>query len=144
MDGLNQLSEVEAEEFAKKIKVIEQRADEHNQPFEETWKNWQSSDKLIPENATLRVVRAEVDENEDTLVVVHHPELGSIGLWLPEGDWNVSSGHQLSFADTRVKLAQPTAELQEKHSIRGIVAIEDTSKLMFNAPADDFVIESED
>ena len=144
LDGLNQLSEVEAEEFAKKIKVIEQRADEHNQPFEETWKNWQSSDKLIPENATLRVVRAEVDENEDTLVVVHHPELGSIGLWLPEGDWNVSSGHQLSFADTRVKLAQPTAELQEKHSIRGIVAIEDTSKLMFNAPVDDFVIESED
>ena len=92
----------------------------------------------------LRVVRAEVDENEDTLVVVHHPELGSIGLWLPEGDWNVSSGHLLSFAGTRVKLAQPTVELQEKHSIRGIVAIEDTSQLMFNAPSDELVFESED
>ncbi|MBT6641289.1 MAG: hypothetical protein HOB47_06905 [Euryarchaeota archaeon] len=144
LDGLNQLSEEEAEEFAKKIKVIEQRADEHNQPFEETWKNWQPSSKLIPESAMLRVVRAEVDENEDTLVVVHHPELGSIGLWLPEGDWNVSSGHLLSFAGTRVKLAQPTVELQEKHSIRGIVAIEDTSQLMFNAPSDELVFESED
>jgi len=143
LDGLNQLSEEEAEEFAKKIKVIEQRVNEHNQPFEETWKVWQPSSKLIPEAATLRVVRAEVDENQDTLVVVHHPELGSIGLWLPEGEWNVSSGHLLSFANTRVKLAQPTVELQEKHSIRGIVAVEDTTQLMFNAPSDDFIIETE-
>ena len=137
LDELNQLSEQEAEEFAKKIKVIEQRVIEHNQPFEETWKVWQPSSKLIPEAATLRVVRAEVDENQDTLVIVHHPELGSIGLWLPEGDWNVSSGHLLSFAATRVKLAQPTVELQEKHSIRGIVAVEDTNQLMFNAPIDE-------
>jgi hypothetical protein len=43
-----------------------------------------------------------------------------------------------------VKLAQPTVELQEKHSIRGIVAIEDTSQLMFNAPSDELVFESED
>tara|TARA_B110001452_G_scaffold263660_1_gene265456 strand:- start:2420 stop:4063 length:1644 start_codon:yes stop_codon:yes gene_type:complete len=143
LDGLNQLSEEEAEEFAKKIKVIEQRVNEHNQPFEETWKVWQPSSKLIPETATLRVVRAEVDENRDTLVVVHHPELGSIGLWLPEGEWNVSSGHLLSVAHTRVKLAQPTVELQEKHSIRGIVAVEDTSKLMFNAPFDNIRVENE-
>jgi len=143
LDGLNQLSEEEAEEFAKKIKVIEQRVNEHNQPFEETWKVWQPSSKLIPEAATLRVVRAEVDENQDTLVVVHHPELGSIGLWLPEGEWNVSSGHLLSVAHTRVKLAQPTVELQEKHSIRGIVAVEDTSKLMFNAPFDNIRVENE-
>ena len=144
LDGLNHLSDEDAEEFAKKIKVIEQRADEHNQPFEDTWKDWQPSSHLIPEKATLRVVRAEVDENEDTLVVVHHPELGSIGLWLPEGDWNVSSGHLLSFAKTRVKLAQPTAELQERHSIRGIVAIEDTSQLLFSAPADDLIPDSDD
>tara|TARA_Y100000766_G_scaffold285606_1_gene311106 strand:- start:12331 stop:14223 length:1893 start_codon:yes stop_codon:yes gene_type:complete len=144
LDELNQLSGEDAEEFAKKIKVIEQRADEHNQPFEDTWKDWQPSSQLIPEGATLRVVRAEVDENQDTLVVVHHPELGSIGLWLPEGDWNVSSGHMLSFGETRVKLAQPTMELQERHSIRGIVAIEDASQLLFSAPAEDFIPDSDD
>jgi hypothetical protein len=144
LDGLNQLSDEEAEEFAKKIKVIEQRADEHNQPFEDTWKDWQPSTQLIPQQATLRVVRAEVDDNQDTLVVVHHPELGSIGLWLPEGEWNVSSGHLLSFANTRVKLAQPTAELQERHSIRGLVAVEDTSQLLFSAPSDDFIPDTED
>jgi len=143
LDGLNHLNEEETEEYAKKMKIIEQRVNEHNQPFEETWTVWQPSSKLIPENATLRVVRAEVDENQDTLVVVHHPELGSIGLWLPEGEWNVTSGHLLSFADTRVKLAQPTVELQEKHSIRGIVAVEDTSQLIFNMPSDDFIIEPE-
>ena len=144
LDGLNQLSDEEAEEFAKKIKVIEQRADEHNQPFEDTWKDWQPSSQLIPKEATLRVVRAEIDKNEDTLVVVHHPELGSIGLWLPEGDWNVSSGHLLSFADTRVKLALPTPELQERHSIRGLVAVEDTSQLLFSAPSDDFIPDADD
>ena len=47
LDGLNQLSDEEAEEFAKKIKVIEQRADEHNQPFEDTWKDWQPSSQLL-------------------------------------------------------------------------------------------------
>ena len=101
------------------------------------------SSKLIPDAVPVRVVRVEVVENQDTIVVVHPPELGSIGLWLAEGEWNVSSGHLLSFANTRVKLAQPTVELQEKHSIRGIVAVEDTTQLMFNAPSDDFIIESD-
>ena len=144
LDGLNQLNSEEEEEFAKKIKAIDQRVDEHNKPFEETWNVWQPSSKLIPEAATLRVVRAEVDENQDTLVVVHHPELGSIGLWLPEGVWNVTSGHLLSFGHTRVKLAQPTVELQEKHSIRGIVAVEDSTQLIFTAPSDDLILEFED
>ena len=143
LDGLNQLSEEEAEEFAKKIKHIELRANEHNQPFEETWKVWQPSTKLIPQGATLRVVRAEIDENQATLVIVHQPELGSIGLWLPDGEWNVTSGYLLSFAHTRVKLALPTVELQEKHNIRGIVAVEDTSQLIFSAPIDELIIESD-
>lgn len=144
LDGLNHLSDEEAEQFAEKIKDIEQRADEHNQPFEDTWKDWQPSSQLIPKQATLRVVRAEVDENEDTLVVVHHPELGSIGLWLPEGEWSVSSGHLLSFGKTRVKLALPTSKLQERHSIRGLVAVEDTSQLLFKAPSEDFIPDGDD
>jgi hypothetical protein len=78
------------------------------------------------------------------LVVVHHTELGSIGIWLPDGEWNVSSGHLLSIGQTRVKLAQPTADLQEKHSLRGLVAVEDSSKLMFKAPSEELLVESED
>ena len=144
LDGLNQLTELEAQEFAKKIQVIEKRADEHTLPFEDTWNDWQPSTKLISHDATLKVIRAEVDENQDTLVVVHHTELGSIGIWLPDGEWNVSSGHLLSIGQTRVKLAQPTADLQDKHSLRGLVAVEDTSKLMFKAPSEELVVESED
>ena len=41
------------------------------------------------------------------------------------------------------KLALPTVELQEKHNIRGIVAVEDTSQLIFSAPIDELIIESE-
>ena len=143
LDSLNHLTEDEAEDFAKKIEGIEKRADEQTIPFETTWNDWQPSTKLIPKDATLKVVRAEVDDNQDTLVVVHHTELGSIGLWLPDGEWNVSSGHLLSLGHTRVKLALPTQELQEKHSVRGLVAVEDSSQLMFKAPSDELVIRSE-
>ena len=143
LDGLNQLSEQESIEFTKKIQEIEQLADEHTLPIETTWKDWQPSEKLVSTVATLNVIRSEVDDNNDTLVVVHHSELGSIGLWLPEGEWNVASGHQLSIGKTRVKLAPPTPELQEKHSLRGLVAVEDTSMLLFSAPKDDFIVETD-
>ncbi|RJU92085.1 MAG: hypothetical protein DWC08_04970 [Candidatus Poseidoniales archaeon] len=143
LDGLNQLSEQESIEFTKKIQEIEQLADEHTLPIEATWKDWQPSEKLVSTEATLNVIRSEVDDNNDTLVVVHHSELGSIGLWLPEGEWNVASGHQLSIGKTRVKLAPPTPELQEKHSLRGLVAVEDTSMLLFSAPKDDFIVETD-
>ena len=143
LDGLNQLSEQESIEFTKKIREIEQLADEHTLPIEATWKDWQPSEKLVSTEATLNVIRSEVDENNDTLVVVHHSELGSIGLWLPDGEWNVASGHQLSIGKTRVKLASPTPELREKHSLRGLVAVEDTSMLLFSAPKDDFIVEND-
>ena len=69
LDGLNQLSEQETIEFTKKIQEIEQLADEHTLPIEATWKDWQPSEKLVSTEATLNVIRSEVDDNNDTLVV---------------------------------------------------------------------------
>ncbi len=143
LDGLHELSEHDAGEFEKKIRAIESLAILHAQPLEETWNDWQPSSKLIPEDHTLRVVRTVIDSNEDTLVIVHHSELGSIGLWLPDGEWNISSGHLLSIGVTRVKVAQPPDDLQNQHSIRGIVAVEDSQQLLFQAPTEELLMDHE-
>ena len=75
--------------------------------------------------------------DEHTLIVVHHATLGSLGVWLPEGRLPVSPGYLLSLGTTRVKVAPPTVHLQEQHSIRGIVAIEDSSALDFVVPTEE-------
>jgi hypothetical protein len=82
-------------------------------------------------------VRSEIDEHGHTLIVVHHGEMGALGLWLPEGRLPVSPGHVLTLGSTRVKVALPTPELQEQHSIRGLVAVEDSTALNFIVPTDD-------
>ena len=109
----------------------------HNTPLEDTWNDWQPSERLIPNGEALRVVRSEVDEHGHTLIIVHHGELGALGLWLPEGRLPVSPGNVLSLGNTRVKVAKPTVELQDAHSIRGLVAVEDSSAL-------DFIVATED
>jgi len=137
LDGLNNI-EFDAEQaFSEEIEAIGERANLHNAPLEDTWNDWQPSERLIPDGEALRVVRSEVDEHGHTLIVVHHVEMGALGLLLPEGQLPVSPGHVLSLGNTRVKVAKPTVELQDAHSIRGLVAVEDSSAL-------DFIVATED
>ena len=137
LDGLNNIESDAEQAFSEEIEAIGERANLHNTPLEDTWNDWQPSERLIPDGEALRVVRSEIDEHGHTLIVVHHVELGALGLWLPEGRLPVSPGHVLSFGNTRVKVAKPTVELQDAHSIRGLVAVEDSSAL-------DFIVATED
>ena len=131
LDGLNNIESDVEQAFSEKIDAIGARANLHNTPLEDTWSDWQPSKRLIPDGEALRVVRSEIDEHGHTLIVVHHVEMGALGLWLPEGRLPVSPGHVLSLGNTRVKVAKPTVELQDAHSIRGLVAVEDSSALDF-------------
>jgi hypothetical protein len=131
LDGLNNIESDVEQAFSEKIDAIGERANLHNTPLEDTWSDWQPSKRLIPDGEALRVVRSEIDEHGHTLIVVHHVEMGALGLWLPEGRLPVSPGHVLSLGNTRVKVAKPTVELQDAHSIRGLVAVEDSSALDF-------------
>jgi hypothetical protein len=137
LDGLNNIESDAEQAFSEEIEAIGERANLHNAPLEDTWNDWQPSERLIPDGEALRVVRSEVDEHGHTLIVVHHVEMGALGLWLPEGRLPVSPGHVLSLGNTRVKVAKPTVELQDAHSIRGLVAVEDSSAL-------DFIVATED
>lgn len=136
LDRLNAIDEGAQVAFNKEIEAIDQRASMHMAPLEETWNTWQAGERLIPEGELLTVVRSETDEHGHTLIIVHHGTLGSLGLWLPEGRLPVSSGHIISMGGSRVKVAQPTVDLQDKHGIRGIVAVENTSQLDFIVPTE--------
>lgn len=137
LDQLNTIDESSQKAFDATIGAIEDQVSQHMKPLAETWKDWQPSERLIGDGNSLTVVRSEVDEHDHTLIVVHHSILGSLGLWLPEGRLPVSPGYILSLGETRVKVAPPTVELQEQHSIRGIVAIEDPSALDFVVPTEE-------
>ena len=63
------------------------------------------------------------------MVIPHHPELGAIGLWLPQGGVQTSPGNQIQIHNSRVKVATPIDILREIHNIRGVVAIEDIDAL---------------
>jgi rRNA maturation endonuclease Nob1 len=137
LDGLNTIAPGSEAAFAEQIDAIGERVNEHLEPLEDTWSDWQVGVRLIPEGSSLTVVRSEIDEHGHTLIVVHHGEMGALGLWLPEGRLPVSPGHVLTLGSTRVKVALPTPELQEQHSIRGLVAVEDSTALNFIVPTDD-------
>jgi rRNA maturation endonuclease Nob1/tetratricopeptide (TPR) repeat protein len=136
LDGLNNLDTSSSEAFEKQISNIEKQAEELAKPLDETWKEWQPASKLFPNNSQLTVMRLEVDNDGQSLVVCHQPELGMIGFWMPEGDLNISPGHKLSVGDSRVKVAVAPEFLREQHSIRALVALEKPEHISFSAEID--------
>ena len=133
LDGLNEISQDAAGEFEAKISGIGQRAAELSKPLNETWNEWQDASKLIPIGSSLVVLRIDEDDEGRNLVVSHHNEIGAIGLWLPEGGVAAAPGNIIKIHDSRIKVAQATANLRDVHNIRGIVAVEDSNGLTFTA-----------
>jgi hypothetical protein len=136
LDGLNNLDKSSSEAFDKQISDIEKQAEELAKPLDGIWKDWQPAAKLLPDNSPLTVVRIEVDDEGHSLVVSNHLELGVIGFWLPEGEFNISPGHQLSVGNSRVKVASAPENLRKEHSIRALVAVENPEEITFSARLD--------
>ena len=143
LDGLNDIDEAASGEFAARIADIDKKAVELSKPLDETWSEWQPSNRLFPDGEPLTVLRIDEDEDGRNLVISHHNELGAIGLWLPEGGVQASPGNQIQIQDSRVKVAPPTEILRDIHNIRGIVAIEDTDALSFIVRTDE-ILDDED
>ena len=136
IDGLNNLDKSSSEAFEKQISNIEKQAEELAKPLDSTWDDWQPASKLLPDNSPLTVIRIEVDEEGHSLVVSNHLELGVIGFWLPDGEFNISPGHQLSIGNSRVKVASAPEYLRKEHSIRALVAVEKPEEITFSAQLD--------
>ena len=97
----------------------------------DTWKEWQPSDKLISDDSPLVILSVHEDVEGQKLIISHHLELGNIGLWLPKGDFNAVIGNLIDIKDSRVKVAKPPEILHEKYNIRGLVAVEKPEALSF-------------
>lgn len=136
IDGLNNLDKSSSEAFEEQISNIEKQAEELAKPLDDTWDDWQPASKLLPDNSPLTVIRMEVDEEGHNLVVSNHLELGVIGFWLPDGEFSISPGHQLSIGNSRVKVAAAPEYLRKEHSIRALVAVEKPEEITFSAQID--------
>ena len=71
--------------------------------------------------------------NAETLIVGQHSELGVVAFWLPDGDYQVSSGQNIAIAQTKVKIAEAPKELRNEHNISALVAVKDCDKITFSA-----------
>ena len=103
-------------------------------PIEETWREWRESNDLVPDGEALSVVRV-VEGDGGMLAVVHHPELGGLGVWLPGEAPELAPGQRLTISGTRIKLAEPTKELTSNQNIRGVIAVESPEALSVSIEA---------
>ena len=141
VDGLNAISEEVTEQFESQISQIDQKAEQLSKPLDETWNEWQPVSKLIPDGSPLTIVRVDEDDSGRVLLVTHHPELGAIGLWLPDGGVDAAPGSTIEFGDSRIKVAPPTDMLRDIHNIRGIIAVENPDVISFIAKTDEIMDE---
>ena len=144
LDGLNNISDDASDEFEAKISDIDQRAIELSKPLDETWTEWQDASRLVPSGSPLIILRVDEDDSGRNLIISHHPELGAIGLWLPEGGVNAAPGNQIMVHESRIKVAPPTDDLRDMHNIRGIVAVEESDALTFTAKTDEILDQVDD
>ena len=136
LDTLNSIPDEVSEEFESTISDIDKKTEELSKPLDETWNDWQDATKLIPDNSSLTVLRIDEDESGRALIVSHHPEIGSLGLWMPDGGVQAAPGNKIQIHNSRIKVAPPTEKLQEMHNIRGIVGIENQDAISFIADTD--------
>ena len=71
--------------------------------------------------------------------VTHHPEIGPVGIWLPEGGVVAAPGNLIEINNTRIKVAPPTDELSNNHNIRAILALENPELMNIKAPTENIV-----
>ena len=133
LDEINNIEKGNTEQFEKKITEIEKQAEELSKPLEVATGEWIQSKELLPKGSKFTVLRREVDENGETLIIAQHSELGVVGFWLPEGEFNVSSGQNISIENTKVSVVKPPKNLQSEHSLSALIAVEDIDKISFSA-----------
>ena len=136
LDDINSIESGKYEEFEGKIAEIEQQAEAMSKPLESVVEQWTPVSEILPPTDKFTVLRREVDDDGRTLIIGQHSELGVVGFWLPEGEFNASSGQNITIEGTQVKVVTPPESLQTKHSISALIALKDAGKIAFSADID--------
>ncbi len=136
LDEINSIESSKFEEFEEKIAEIEQQAEAMSKPLESVVEQWTPVSEVLPPTDKFTLLRREVDEDGRTLIIGQHSGLGVVGFWLPEGEFNASSGQNITIEETQVKVVNPPESLQTKHSISALIALKDAGKISFSADID--------
>jgi hypothetical protein len=134
LDGLNRVEGIAEERVEAVTEEVDEAVDAQLVPIEETWREWRASNDLVPDGEALSVVRVVGGEG-GLLAVVHHSELGGLGIWLPGEAPELAPGQRLTISGTRIKLAEPTKDLTSSQNIRGVIAVESPEALKVSIEA---------
>ena len=136
IDKLNDISGNQNEEFKQKITEIETKASKLAKSQIKFSDEWQDAQQIFGSSGKMTVLRNEAIGEDESLIIAQDSEIGIVGFWLPQGDYNVSAGQNATIKNTKVKLAKPPEELKNKHNLSAVIAIQDSNKITFSANLD--------
>lgn len=136
IDKLNDISGNQNEEFKQKMTEIETKASQLAKSQIEFSDEWQDAQQIFGSSSKMTVLRNEAIGEDESLIIAQDSEIGIVGFWLPQGDYNVSAGQNVTIKNTKVKLAKPPEELKIKHNLSAVIAIQDSNKIIFSANLD--------
>ena len=136
IDKLNDISGNQNEEFKQKMTEIETKASQLAKSQIEFSDEWQDAQQIFGSSGKMTVLRNEAIGEDESLIIAQDSDIGIVGFWLPQGDYNVSAGQNVTIKNTKVKLAKPPKELKNKHNLTAVIAIQDSNKITFSADLD--------
>ena len=136
IDKLNDISGNQNEEFKQKMTEIETKASQLAKSQIEFSDEWQDAQQIFGSSGKMTVLRNEAIGEDESLIIAQDSDIGIVGFWLPQGDYNVSAGQNVTIKNTKVKLAKPPEELKNKHNLSAVIAIQDSNKITFSANLD--------
>ena len=134
LDNLNTLTH-NSEEFTETLTQIEQQVELMSQPIEVTGE-WIDAESVFSTGDRIPVLRQISMNPNESLIVAQHSNLGVIAFWLPDSDYQVSAGQNITIKDTRVKIAKAPDNLTSDHKITTLIAVEDDAMMAFSADID--------
>lgn len=134
LDNLNTLTH-NSEEFTETLTQIEQQVELMSQPIEVTGE-WIDAESVFSTGDRIPVLRQISMNPNESLIVAQHSNLGVIAFWLPDSDYQVSAGQNITIKDTRVKIAKAPDNLTSEHKITTLIAVEDDAMIAFSADID--------
>ena len=134
LDNLNTLTH-NSEEFTETLTQIEQQVELMSQPIEVTGE-WIDAESVFSTGDRIPVLRQISMNPNESLIVAQHSNLGVIAFWLPDSDYQVSAGQNITIRNTRVKIAKAPDNLTSEHKITTLIAVEDDAMMAFSADID--------
>ena len=132
LDDLKSVSSKTSHQLEEKISEIEKQVETMSKPIDAS-DGWVDAETVFTESAKFTVLRQLTTEKNQSLIIGQHGDLGIVGFWLPDGDFQVSGGQNITIKNTQVKVAAAPDELRIEHNLSGLIAIKNPQEISFSA-----------